>query len=138
MPFDPDNPFVATGLPTPKPTPQPTSPPTPRPTLNPTPPAPVPAPVTPVTPPPTPNPTPPPTAPPVPATTSCQTLDVTVDLDQYASDTTWEIIPEGQTEAFYKSTPYLDSQALTSDTQSVCLPDGTYDFIIYDVYGDGM
>ena len=68
----------------------------------------------------------------------CFTLDVTVVLDQYPSDTTWEIIPRGSGVPIYKSIPYDASLASQSNTQSVCLPEGTYDFIIYDVYGDGM
>lgn len=136
MPFDP-NP----GQPTP---PTPVTPPTPG-TPPPTP-KPTPQPVVPVTPPPTPKPTPnptlppspPPTAPPVPPAPSTHKLDVTVVLDQYPVDTTWEIIPAGQTEPFYESIPYVASQALTPDTQSVDLPTGTYDFIIYDVYEDGI
>ena len=68
----------------------------------------------------------------------CYTLDVTVVLDQYPSDTTWEIIPRGSGVAFHKSIPYDASLAFQSSIQSVCLPEGMYDFIVYDIYGDGM
>lgn len=128
MPYDPATPFVDASSPTPKPvivTPAPTAPPTSKPTPKPTQqtvtvPVPVPVPVE------------------TPAAEDCFTLDVTVTLDQYPSDTTWEIIPQGSKVAFYNSIPYDVSQAFTPDTQSVCLPEGMYDFVIYDVYGDGM
>jgi hypothetical protein len=124
MPFDPQGPIPATPSPTARPTPSPTQaavPVTPEPTPSPTP-----------------NPTPSPTPNPVEEEGDCYTLDVTVNLDQYAPDTTWEIIPQGESLAIYNSIPYDASLAFTEDTQSVCLPEGTYDFTIYDVYGDGM
>ena len=96
---------------------------------------------------PTPNPTelitaPPtvsPRPPPTPAALDCYTLDISVTLDQYPTDTRWEIIPQGQIAAVATSVPYVASQAfLPAELQSVCLPEGMYDFTIYDVYGDGM
>mmetsp|Transcript_6830 Transcript_6830/g.15608 ORF Transcript_6830/g.15608 Transcript_6830/m.15608 type:complete len:1626 (-) Transcript_6830:1186-6063(-) len=127
--------------PTPNPTPGPTTPlaTTPAPTPNPTP-SPTPNPTAL----PTPNPTIRITAPPTVSlrplpSSSCYNLDVDVTLDQYASDTRWEIIPQGQSGAVATSPPYDASLAFTpTDTESVCLPEGTYDFTIYDVYGDGI
>ena len=88
--------------------------------------------------PPTPQPTPAPVATP----SDCDgghTLDISVTLDQYPQDTRWEIIPQGESAAIATSPPYDETlQFSPADTFSVCLPDGTYDFIIYDVYGDGM
>jgi len=85
------------------------------------------------------------TAPPVPPTppsdSDCDghTLTIDVTLDQYPTDTRWEIIPQGQSTAIATSAPYDASlQFSPAETDSVCLPDGTYDFIIYDVYGDGI
>ena len=68
------------------------------------------------------------------------TLDISVTLDQYPQDTRWEIIQVQKKEEVLvaSSDPYDESLALTPVTQTVCLPDGTYDFIIYDVYSDGM
>jgi len=96
------------------------------------------------TPPPVPKPTPPP-VPPVPVTPPSDSdcdghiLIIDVTLDQYPADTRWEIIPQGQSAAIATSAPYDASlQFSPAETDSVCLPDGTYDFIIYDVYGDGI
>ena len=96
----------------------------------------------------TPNPTPAPTTlQPTPKPTSCYTLDVKITLDQYPADTRWEIVPaqqEGESSsvassAIVTSPPYDDSlQYKAADIVSMCLPEGMYDFIIYDVYGDGM
>ena len=68
-----------------------------------------------------------------------------ITLDQYPADTRWEIVPaqEGEssvvTSAIVTSPPYDDSlQYKAADIVSTCLPEGMYDFIIYDVYGDGM
>lgn len=150
MPYDPATPFVDGAsppiAPTPKPvvvTPVPTRKPTQKPTTAVTP-APTPKPIVVVTPAPTAPPTPKPTQQTVPvpvetpALEDCFMLDVTLNLDQYPVDTTWEIIPQGSKVAFYNSIPYKMSQAFTPDTQSVCLPEGMYDFKIYDVYEDGM
>lgn len=142
MPYDPNNIYVETATPTVPQTPPPTPKPTLAPSVKPTP-APTPNPITstptpkPVTPSPTPNPTVPPVATPTDDCTG-HTLDVTVVLDQYPTDTTWEIIPQGSGVPFYSSIPYDANLAFQPSTQSVCLPEGTYDFIIYDVYGDGM
>ena len=68
----------------------------------------------------------------------CYNIDVTVILDQYPSDTTLEITPQGSDIPLYNSIPYDDSLTSQPSTQSICLPEGSYDFVIYDVYGDGM
>ena len=107
---------------------------------------PTPKPTTPQPTPSTPNPTPAPTTlKPTVKPTSCYTLDVNITLDQYPADTRWEIVPaqEGKssvvTSAIVTSPPYDDSlQYKAADIVSTCLPEGMYDFIIYDVYGDGM
>ena len=60
-------------------------------------------------------------------------------LEQYPTDSRWEIIPQGQIAAVATSVRYVESQAsLPAEVQSVCLLEGMYDFTIYDVYGDGM
>lgn len=70
-------------------------------------------------------------------TSDCFQLDVIVTLDEHPSDTRWEIIPQGESTAtaVASSPAYVDSLAFTqADTQTVCLPEGTYDFTIYDDY----
>ena len=95
-----------------------------------------------------PNPPPTPTQPTatIPAATTpsdCEdhTLDITINLDQYPIDTRWEITPEGQSdEILFEDGPFDESLALSPVTKSICLEEGTYDFIIYDhpQYADGM
>ena len=47
-------------------------------------------------------------------------------------------MPQGQSAAVTTSAAYDASQANSAaEVQSVCLEAGAYDFIIYDVYGDG-
>jgi hypothetical protein len=133
MPFDKDMPF------NPDWTARPTPPPTSEPTKKPKQPKPTPKPTAKEgnnASPPVQKPTPPPQN--VEEEPSCYMLDVLVNLDNYPPDTTWEIRNQGSDEAFYNSIPYEQSMADSPETQSVCLPKGTYDFIIYDVYGDGM
>jgi len=114
MPYDPNGPPAET---IPGATRRPTPPPTPKPTPKPTP-----------------NPTPKPTPQP---TNDCYTIDITATLDQYAGDTRWEFIPDGQSDPV-ASFQYEDALQYDTTTESVCLEEGTYNFIIYDAYGDGM
>lgn len=70
-------------------------------------------------------------------TSDCFPLDVIVTLDKHPSETRWEILPQGESSAasVASSPVYDDSLAFTqADTQTVCLPEGTYDFAIYDDY----
>jgi hypothetical protein len=69
----------------------------------------------------------------------CNLLDVIVTLDQHPSDIRWEIVGsrQGFNTIVAVSPPYDDSMAYSTDTQRFCLVDGTYQFSIYDDYGDG-
>ena len=101
---------------------------------------------------PTSSPTPLPTAMPTPLPTQkvtaspttgpqgdCVMLDVSVSLDQYPSDTRWEIKSKKQNKQIIaESRPYDNSLMFLPDSQSVCLEEGEYEFTIYDKYGDGM
>jgi len=78
--------------------------------------------------------TPPPTPPP-----TCHNLDVSMTLDQYPSDTRWEIVPQGQNTVVATSPPYDETVQFSAvDVDTVCLEEGTYEFTIYDVFGDGI
>lgn len=61
-------------------------------------------------------------------------IDVTVDC--WGSETTWEII-DGS-EVLYSGGPFMDGTGGTTYSDTACLADGCYDFVIYDGYGDGM
>jgi len=69
----------------------------------------------------------------------CNLLDVIVTLDQHPSDIRWEIVGshQGFSTIVAVSPPYDASMAYSTDMQSFCLVDGTYQFSIYDDYGDG-
>jgi hypothetical protein len=68
----------------------------------------------------------------------CNVLDVIVTLDQHPPDIRWEIVGsrQGFSTIVAVSLPYDASMAFTTDTQSFCLVDGTYQFSIYDDNGD--
>lgn len=63
-------------------------------------------------------------------------VDFTLTTDCWGSEVTWEVV-QGATQ-FYSGGPYTDIAGGETITESWCLADGCYDFIIYDSYGDGM
>ncbi|GAB6142715.1 hypothetical protein JCM12294_01520 [Desulfocicer niacini] len=62
-------------------------------------------------------------------------LVLTMNLDQYPEETTWEL-KDNTGAIVYAGGPYVT--AGSTDTETFCLPDGEYTFTIYDSYGDGM
>jgi subtilisin family serine protease len=66
----------------------------------------------------------------------CQDNEVTLTLvtDNYPAETTWEL-RDGST-VLASGGPYGTSGA--TYTETFCLPDGCYDFVIFDSYGDGI
>ena len=62
-------------------------------------------------------------------------LVLTMNLDQYPEETTWEL-KDNTGAVVYAGGPYVT--AGSTDTETFCLPDGGYTFTIYDSYGDGM
>lgn len=71
------------------------------------------------------------------STGGTQTLDLT--LDCWGSETTWDI-QDASNNVLYSGGPYTDNTPGGAGSVSVdfCLPDGCYDFTIYDSYGDGI
>ena len=61
-------------------------------------------------------------------------LTLTIVLDDYPEETTWEV-KNGST-VLASGGPY--SNAGSTVTEDICLPDNCYDFVIYDSYGDGI
>lgn len=105
-------------------TPEPTNKPTPAPTtLRPTP-----APTT--------QPTPVPTAP-TPLEPTCTTVEISLTLDDYPSDTSWNLVDSSGT-VVASSPAYDASMAGSTQVESICLPPGAYSFVISDVYEDGI
>ncbi|MFT5167417.1 MAG: hypothetical protein ACI8P3_002654, partial [Saprospiraceae bacterium] len=62
-------------------------------------------------------------------------ITVTINLDNYPGETTWDIKDGGGT-TIASGGPY--SGAGTTVVSDECLIDGCYDFTIYDSYGDGI
>ena len=61
-------------------------------------------------------------------------LDVQVQTDQYAGETSWEILNE-ESEVVAVSPPYQNN---TLQNHMVFLPSGDYEFVIMDAFGDGI
>ena len=66
-----------------------------------------------------------------------QALEVTINinLDDFPGETTWSIV-DNFNEEIASGGPYNDSDNPVSET--ICLPDGCYDFTIFDSVGDGI
>lgn len=64
-------------------------------------------------------------------------MDISVTLDNYGSETTWEILDD-QGNQVASGGPYTDFTIGQVNISTTCLEDGCYDFVIYDSYGDGI
>lgn len=64
------------------------------------------------------------------------TVTLTVSIDFFGTETSW-VIRQGET-VFASGGPYINNAQGTIYTTAVCLPEGCYDLIMYDSYGDGM
>ena len=64
-------------------------------------------------------------------------MDITIILDNYGSETSWEILDDQGTEVI-SGGPYTDFNIGQINISTSCLVDGCYDFIIHDSYGDGI
>ena len=63
-------------------------------------------------------------------------LTVEIVLDDYGSETTWEIFSGSDT--YYTGGPYDDDSDGTLVSEQVCVSEGCYQFAIYDSFGDGI
>jgi hypothetical protein len=92
------------------------------------------------------NPTNPPSSPPTPnpttrnttTTTTCTTIEISITLDNYPQDTSWTIFESTTNKTLFTSPSYNESMANSIQVTSECLFSGSYAFVIYDVYGDGI
>ena len=75
-----------------------------------------------------------PNAPPV---VVCVPAKVIINLDQYQSETSWEITDSTGT-VVSSGSGYGSSPDYSSITIPVCIPKGDLNFTIYDTYGDGL
>ena len=67
----------------------------------------------------------------------CEDATIQINLDQYPSETSWEIKDTSGNVLFYHGsyagTPFYQPQVYT-----LCLPVGPLEFTIFDLYGDGL
>ena len=71
--------------------------------------------------------------------TPCNLNEVVLALnfDNFAYETTWELIDDNGN-VVHAGSGYTSANNATSLVETLCLPTGCYDFIIYDSYGDGI
>ncbi len=69
--------------------------------------------------------------------TACNDNEVvlTLNFDNYASETSWSIVDANGT-TLHTGSGYTNGT--TNYTETFCLPNGCYDFVINDSYGDGI
>ncbi len=72
-----------------------------------------------------------------PCSSGCSDIEVTLtlNLDNYPGETTWELA-DANGSVIASGGPY--SSAGATITEDFCLTDGCYDFTIFDSYGDGI
>ena len=72
-----------------------------------------------------------------PVTGPCVPTTVNINLDQFQSETTWEI-KDSTGSLLYAGGPYSQAPDYQPQFETVCLPLGNLTFTIYDSYGDGL
>jgi len=72
-----------------------------------------------------------------PAIGPCTPAVVNINLDQFQSETTWEIT-DSTGSLLYSGGPYSQAPDYQPQFEPVCLPLGNLTFTIYDSYGDGL
>jgi hypothetical protein len=77
------------------------------------------------------------TPPPVSLSSTCITIEISITLDKYPLDTTWNIINSSSGEMVVTSSPYDESLTGTTQIDTICLLNGEYTFTIFDVFEDG-
>lgn len=69
--------------------------------------------------------------------TNGSVMTLTVVVDYFGGETTWEVRDENDNTMSYGG-PYANNVQGTIYTEPLCLPNGCYSLIFYDVYGDGQ
>ena len=68
---------------------------------------------------------------------TCNTIKFELVLDQYGSETSWELVDENDN-SVATGGPYQDNQEGKKINKEFCLPDGCYTMYVDDAYGDGI
>lgn len=66
-----------------------------------------------------------------------QEVELSITLDIYGIETTWEV-RDSTGDLLHEGGPYPNTTNGTVVNESFCLPEGCYDFTIFDAYGDGI
>jgi len=74
---------------------------------------------------------------PIPPPVNCVPAMVNINLDQYQSETTWDI-KDINGAIIAAGGPYSNAPDYEPQFEPVCLPTGNLTFTIYDSYGDGL
>lgn len=64
-------------------------------------------------------------------------VELTLVLDDYGTETTWEL-RNSNNQVLYTGGPYQDDADQTVITETFCITDGCYTFTVFDSWGDGM
>ncbi len=64
-------------------------------------------------------------------------MELTLVLDDYPSETTWEVVDDATSAVVASGGSYI-GQDFQTVVESFCLPYGCYEFTIFDSYGDGI
>ena len=72
-----------------------------------------------------------------PPSSGCVPTMVNINLDQYQSETTWDI-KDSTGAVLATGGPYSNAPDYEPQFEPVCLPTGNLTFTIYDSYGDGL
>jgi hypothetical protein len=66
-----------------------------------------------------------------------QEVELSITVDIYGIETTWEVRDEAG-ELLHEGGPYPNTSNGTVVNERFCLPEGCYEFTIFDAYGDGI
>lgn len=64
-------------------------------------------------------------------------VEITILPDTYPGETSWAFL-DANGDVYVSAGPFSYAASNTEFSQIVCLPNGCYDFVIYDSYGDGL
>lgn len=71
-------------------------------------------------------------------TTKCDSIILTLTLDAFGSETSWQILNAQNNQIVTQGGPYTNKQSGKTSTLPVCLPSGCYILKVKDSDGDGM
>jgi hypothetical protein len=71
-----------------------------------------------------------------PCQVTCENFELTINFDDYASETSWEMTNING--ALAASNSYSASASGTTTVEDICLDPGCYEYTIFDSFGDGI